>query len=349
MATRPLSSTRPIAVSLIAPRSATPSPFRNGAHDFPVPETRPSSRLATANRNGEACPSIDLDAYHRDVGDTTGFLGICGIHDSSSTNSNSSQNAEFTAVRDVRHVGNSGIRGHRRFERTPAIERARMFGAMRSCTAMCAIDRARRRQSPCSGRGLRSRAGRDAQFGERFAGRRRPAAVRRRAMLATTSACAAPTAATGRSRLAEPKIALASPISSTTAARPIMPTLTRCIVWSGSLDRLSSCRASMYRDRRRRCRCSSHAAIRPDPFAAQPVGIVERREIAEAGVAQDRRDALARPQLLAPARTAPATLIPDDRPRHSPSSSSSRRDPVDAPPRPKCGTACRSARLRDWR
>ncbi|WP_267414371.1 hypothetical protein [Sphingomonas sp. GC_Shp_4] len=50
------------------------------------------------------------------------------------------------------------------------------------------------------------------------------------AIFATTLACADPAVAIGCSRVAEPRIADAIAMSRTTAARPIIPTLTRCIV-----------------------------------------------------------------------------------------------------------------------
>ena len=53
-------------------------------------------------------------------------------------------------------------------------------------------------------------------------------------MLATIKAFGAPTAETGSSRLAEEKIALARPISTSTTASPVIPTRTRCIAWAES-------------------------------------------------------------------------------------------------------------------
>jgi hypothetical protein len=53
-------------------------------------------------------------------------------------------------------------------------------------------------------------------------------------MFAITDTFDAPTAVAGPSRLAEVKIALISPISTSTMASPVSPTRTRCIAWAES-------------------------------------------------------------------------------------------------------------------
>ena len=54
-------------------------------------------------------------------------------------------------------------------------------------------------------------------------------------MFATTARFEAPIAETGSSRLAEEKITLARPITTSTIASPVIPTRTRCSAWAESV------------------------------------------------------------------------------------------------------------------
>jgi hypothetical protein len=118
----------------------------------------------------------------------------------------------------------------------------------------------------------RRRAGGHAHFRQRLV-------ARRRARPGRSSGCAAPATFTGCCWLTEEKIALANPISSTTAANPIIPTRTRWRVCSACCRSTATLSLrgnfigrAILTDRRTTVDQFVNAARRSSPFAASHAG-----------------------------------------------------------------------------